>query len=97
MVAGDEQPDAQPVEDHQKSDYKSWLKTLFRRQMRIELKDGRILQGSFECLDFKMNIILQRTCQINTGISKNKRSHLGSVMIPGRLISKIETLAELKE
>ena len=41
------------------------LKGLLHQQFRVTIKDGRVMQGMFQCIDDSMNIILQHCYQID--------------------------------
>ena len=41
------------------------VKEMLEKQLRVTITDGRILEGTFQCFDNSMNIILQHCYQIN--------------------------------
>ena len=53
------------------------------RSVRVELGDGRIVQGTLECLDKLGNMILSDATDVSRSRSTRRTSRLGLVMAPG--------------
>lgn len=59
---------------------KHWV----NNRMRIELKDGRLFEGKFVCVDHEANIVLDDASETQHGFVKP----VGLVMLPGLHIKK---------
>jgi len=53
------------------------LESLLGRRVRVTLSDGRVIDGTFECVDSGVNVIVQDRA-------------LGLVMVPGEHVAKFE-------
>ena len=68
------------------------LYTYLGRNIRIKIKDGRIIEGEFQCLDKNMNFILGSATEyhgaqdIDFTTDKSNFRLLGTVMVPGQHI-----------
>lgn len=52
------------------------------RRLKVRVKDGRVLEGDFHCLDKLGNIILNNTNQLSDSAGGGKEQHMGPVLIP---------------
>ena len=67
----------------------SWLKeSVLGRTLKITLEDSRILKGRLHCVDHQGSIILEETKEKIP--CHDLKRQLGSIIIPGRAIAKIE-------
>ncbi|KAK7468396.1 hypothetical protein VKT23_002911 [Stygiomarasmius scandens] len=67
------------------------LKSLLRSTLRITVTDGRIFLGAFVGTDKPMNILLTETEEFRLGPGENPNGrYVGQVMIPWKMITKIE-------
>eukprot|EP00516_Mucochytrium_quahogii_P009203 CAMPEP_0203767396 /NCGR_PEP_ID=MMETSP0099_2-20121227/975_1 /ASSEMBLY_ACC=CAM_ASM_000209 /TAXON_ID=96639 /ORGANISM=" , Strain NY0313808BC1" /LENGTH=73 /DNA_ID=CAMNT_0050663903 /DNA_START=758 /DNA_END=979 /DNA_ORIENTATION=- len=54
-----------------------YVRELLGERVRVTLSDGRVMDGTFECTDYMMNMIV-------------RDQELGLVMIPGKYFEKCE-------
>ncbi|THU88194.1 hypothetical protein K435DRAFT_762055 [Dendrothele bispora CBS 962.96] len=74
------------------------LKSLLRTTLRITVTDGRIFLGAFVGTDKPMNILLMETEEFRLGPGENPNGrYVGQVMIPWKMITKIEAQDEVLE
>ena len=66
------------------------VKDLMGRQLRVSLSDGRIIFGSFDCIDKHRNIILDRASEIQSLDEIDTKRSIGYVLIPGDHVLKVE-------
>ncbi|KZT68791.1 hypothetical protein DAEQUDRAFT_655213, partial [Daedalea quercina L-15889] len=70
------------------------LKSLLRLQLRVTIDDGRIFIGTFVGTDKQLNILLVSTEEFRIGPdaadSNPNGRFAGQVMIPWRLVRKVE-------
>lgn len=52
-------------------------------RLRITLSDKRVVEGTLECYDGEMNLIL-------TDCDQEGANRLGTVMVPGKHVVKVE-------
>jgi small nuclear ribonucleoprotein (snRNP)-like protein len=57
------------------------LASLLGSRVRVTLSDGRVMDGSFECVDSSLNVIV-------------RDRDLGWVMVPGPHVAKVERFVE---
>ncbi len=58
-------------------EHRSLLESLLGTRVRVTLSDGRVMDGSFECVDNSLNMIV-------------RDKDLGCVMVPGQHVAKVE-------
>jgi small nuclear ribonucleoprotein (snRNP)-like protein len=56
------------------------LASLLGSRVRVTLSDGRVMDGSFDCVDSSLNVIV-------------RDRELGWVMVPGPHVAKVERIA----
>ncbi|KAH9921339.1 uncharacterized protein B0H18DRAFT_861604, partial [Fomitopsis serialis] len=70
------------------------LKSLLRLPIRVAIDDGRIFMGTFVGTDKQLNILLVSTEEFRIGadaVDGNPNGRfVGQVMIPWRLVRKVE-------
>lgn len=66
------------------------FKDFMGRQLRCHISDGRIITGSFDCIDKHRNIILDRATEIKSIDKPNTTRSIGYVLIPGEHLIKCE-------
>mmetsp|Transcript_27535 Transcript_27535/g.70124 ORF Transcript_27535/g.70124 Transcript_27535/m.70124 type:complete len:90 (+) Transcript_27535:133-402(+) len=57
------------------------VKQLLHRRFRVTLVSGRVLAGSFQCLDSQGNLILANTSELAAGGGGEERP-MGMVLVP---------------
>jgi small nuclear ribonucleoprotein (snRNP)-like protein len=67
-------------------DQKDRLRALLNLQWRVEISDGRIVQGRCVCLDHQRNLILRGTKETRDG----KTRSVGMIMVPGDHIVRVD-------
>lgn len=59
--------------------------------LQVELKDGRQLEGDFQCLDKHGNLVLSNSCElIENPLSKQSERQMGMVLIPKAYQVKVQ-------
>jgi small nuclear ribonucleoprotein (snRNP)-like protein len=66
------------------------MKNMMGRNLRCHLSDGRIITGSFDCVDKHRNIILDRASEIKSLDEPDTKRSIGYVLIPGEHLIKCE-------
>ncbi|OQR82683.1 hypothetical protein ACHHYP_15637 [Achlya hypogyna] len=73
---------------------------LIDQPLRVEISDGRILIGSFHCLDHEKNLILTETNEYRFAHQDDdelpqvpSKRFLGMTLVPGRHIVKVSQLS----
>lgn len=70
------------------------LRALLRATLKVSVKDGRTFVGTFAGTDKQLNIILVSTDEYRAGpdaSSDGGSRYVGQVMIPWRLVVRVET------
>ena len=62
------------------TDEQSQLKAMIGMQMRIEIQDGRVLEGEFHCIDSECNIILSEAYQMKKTTGKEESLFLSGYL-----------------
>jgi small nuclear ribonucleoprotein (snRNP)-like protein len=70
------------------------IKAMMGRTLRCHLSDGRVISGSFDCVDKHRNIILDRASEIKDIDDPKSTRSIGYVLIPGQHLVKCELLVE---
>lgn len=65
------------------------VKGLFGKKLSVKITDGRIFNGIFRCLDFKMDILLINAEEASCIHGRIIKKHIGLVNIPGCNITEI--------
>lgn len=59
------------------------VRSCLRRLLRVQLTDGRVVEGTLDCYDNLGNMILSNTIDVSNK-SKSQRAHrIGLVLVPG--------------
>jgi small nuclear ribonucleoprotein (snRNP)-like protein len=59
--------------------------------LQVELKDGRQIEGDFQCLDKQGNLVLSNSCElIDNPLSKQPERQMGMVLIPKAYQVKVQ-------
>lgn len=77
---------------------KATMRGLLQSTIRVTLSDGRVVTGTYQCLDEHLNFILQdaterRMVKERSGaetVEKQQTRSLGLVMLPGKHVVKVE-------
>ncbi|KAI1790456.1 hypothetical protein LXA43DRAFT_505417 [Ganoderma leucocontextum] len=73
------------------------LKVLLRKTLRVSVTDGRVFLGTFAGTDKQLNILLINTDEYRLGPDAGSDGldgrYVGQVMIPWRLVVRVETHA----
>lgn len=90
-IVGDEVPEQSPS-------FQALAKYL-RKHLKVTLSDGRVIVGFFLCTDSDMNLILGDSSEFEVSSTSEdgkleKRRHVGSVMVPGSHIVKVEAMPQ---
>ena len=67
-----------------------YLESLMGKKVRITLPDSRIATGTLHCIDFSANVILHEVEVLLPDSDPSQAQLLGSAMISGKNITKIE-------
>ena len=74
------------------------LRALLRKTLRVSVTDGRVFLGTFAGTDKQLNILLINTDEYRLGPDADSDGpggrYVGQVMIPWRLVVRVETQAE---
>ncbi|TBU54006.1 hypothetical protein BD310DRAFT_936960 [Dichomitus squalens] len=74
------------------------LQALLRKTLRVSVTDGRVFLGTFAGTDKQLNILLINTDEYRLGPDAGSDGldgrYVGQVMIPWRLVVRVETNAE---
>lgn len=90
-----------PVLDAKERANKRRVEALLEKTLRFELADGRIVTGTFLCLDRLKNFIIQDTEERRkvsvlqkdgSEVVEDATRSLGLVMVPGKHLVKVEVL-----
>jgi len=68
------------------------VRGFLHRVLRVQLSDGRLVEGTLECYDNLGNMILSNTTDVSNK-SKSRRTHrLGLVLVPGHVQVSVKGL-----
>jgi small nuclear ribonucleoprotein (snRNP)-like protein len=66
------------------------IKDMMGRSVRCHLSDGRIILGSFDCVDKHRNVILDCASELKSLDEPDTKRYIGYVLIPGQHLLKFE-------
>ena len=89
---------ALPVRSSPPTENVERLKALLRKTLRVSVTDGRVFLGTFAGTDKQLNILLINTDEYRLGPDAGADGldgrYVGQVMIPWRLVVRVESHAE---